>query len=313
MCFLVYQFIFINLYIHTMKIKHWIKAFRLRTLPLSVSCILMGFSLASLESSVDYILLSLTITTTVFLQILSNLANDYGDGIKGADKNRKGEQRMVASGLISKKSMFSAVILFSVLSLFSGLALIYFSFDLSTLFYPIVFLILGLFSIWGAIKYTMGKTPYGYIGFGDVFVFVFFGILGVIGSYFLFCGQINPIVFAGAFFCGCLSVSVLNMNNMRDYQSDKIAGKNTVVVNKGLSWARYYQVSLILSAITALSIIYLHTLNHWLLLTLFPVLILLLNIKKVVTFKNNLELDAELKKIALSTFAITLIITLCLV
>ena len=158
MCFLVYQFIFINLYIHTMKIKHWIKAFRLRTLPLSVSCILMGFSLASLESSVDYILLSLTITTTVFLQILSNLANDYGDGIKGADKNRKGEQRMVASGLISKKSMFSAVILFSVLSLISGLALIYFSFDLSTLFYPIVFFNIRTFFHMGGYKIHHGQN-----------------------------------------------------------------------------------------------------------------------------------------------------------
>ena len=145
------------------------------------------------------------------------------------------------------------------------------------------------------------------------FVFVFFGILGVIGSYFLFCGQINSIVFAGAFFCGCLSVSVLNMNNMRDYHSDKLAGKNTVVVNKGLSWAKYYHVSLILSAIIALSIIYIHILNHWLLLALIPVLVLLLNIIKVLTFKNNIELDAELKKIALSTFVITLIITLCLV
>ncbi|MDG2370059.1 MAG: 1,4-dihydroxy-2-naphthoate octaprenyltransferase [Flavobacteriales bacterium] len=296
-----------------MKIKHWIKAFRLRTLPLSVSCILMGFALSSIESTVDYTLLYLTITTTVFLQILSNLANDYGDGVKGADKSRKGEQRMVASGLISKNNMFSAVIIFSVLSLFSGLTLIYFSFEFSNLFYPSIFLILGLFSIWGAIKYTMGKTPYGYIGFGDVFVFVFFGILGVIGSYFLFCGQINSIVFAGAFFCGCLSVSVLNMNNMRDYHSDKLAGKNTVVVNKGLSWAKYYHVSLILSAIIALSIIYIHILNHWLLLALIPVLVLLLNIIKVLTFKNNIELDAELKKIALSTFVITLIITLCLV
>jgi 1,4-dihydroxy-2-naphthoate polyprenyltransferase len=296
-----------------MKIKHWIKAFRLRTLPLSVSCILMGFALSSIESTVDYTLLYLTITTTVFLQILSNLANDYGDGVKGVDKSRKGEQRMVASGLISKNNMFAAVIIFSVLSLFSGLTLIYFSFEFSNLFYPSIFLILGLFSIWGAIKYTMGKTPYGYIGFGDVFVFVFFGILGVIGSYFLFCGQINSIVFAGAFFCGCLSVSVLNMNNMRDYHSDKLAGKNTVVVNKGLSWAKYYHVSLILSAIIALSIIYIHILNHWLLLALIPVLVLLLNIIKVLTFKNNIELDAELKKIALSTFVITLIITLCLV
>ena len=296
-----------------MKIKHWIKAFRLRTLPLSVSCILMGFALSSIESTVDYTLLYLTITTTVFLQILSNLANDYGDGVKGVDKSRKGEQRMVASGLISKNNMFAAVIIFSVLSLFSGLTLIYFSFEFSNLFYPSIFLILGLFSIWGAIKYTMGKTPYGYIGFGDVLVFVFFGILGVIGSYFLFCGQINSIVFAGAFFCGCLSVSVLNMNNMRDYHSDKLAGKNTVVVNKGLSWAKYYHVSLILSAIIALSIIYIHILNHWLLLALIPVLVLLLNIIKVLTFKNNIELDAELKKIALSTFVITLIITLCLV
>ena len=295
-----------------MKIKYWIKAFRLRTLPLSMSSILMGCALASLNLKVDYTVLFLAITTTLFLQILSNLANDYGDGIKGVDANRTGEQRMVASGLISKSQMFYAVMLFSVLSFISGLTLVYFSFGLKDLFYPFLFIILGCFSIWGAIKYTMGKVPYGYIGLGDIFVFVFFGLLGVIGSYFLFCNEVDLIAIVGAFFCGCLSVSVLNMNNMRDFHSDKEAGKNTIVVKKGLKWAKYYQVSLILMALTALAIIYFYTINQWILISFIPVVILFLNIKKVLTYKKTIELDSELKKIAISTFAITLILAFCL-
>ena len=295
-----------------MKIRYWIKAFRLRTLPLSISCILMGCALASIDSSVDYKLLALTIITTVFLQILSNLANDYGDGIKGTDVNRTGEQRMVEAGLISKKQMFYAVILFSILSFVSGISLVYFSFGLKDLFYPLIFLILGGFSIWGAIKYTMGKTPYGYIGLGDVFVFIFFGLLGVLGSYFLLCNKLEFVAFAGAVFCGCLSVSVLNMNNMRDYYTDKEAGKNTIVVKKGLNWAKYYHISLILIALIALSVIYFYTLNYWILISLIPVVILILNIKKVLTYKKTIELDGELKKIALSTFVITLILAFCL-
>jgi 1,4-dihydroxy-2-naphthoate octaprenyltransferase len=254
----------------------------------------------------------LAIITTVFLQVLSNLANDYGDGIKGADANRTGEQRMVEAGLISEKHMFFAVILFSVLSFVSGISLVYFSFGLKDLFYPLLFLILGCFAIWGAVKYTMGKLPYGYIGLGDVFVFIFFGLLGVLGSYFLLCNKLEFIAFLGVIFCGCLSVSVLNMNNMRDYYSDKEAGKNTIVVKKGLNWAKNYHISLILIGLTALSAIYFYTLNYWILITLIPVLILIINIKKVLTYKKTIELDSELKKIALSTFVITLILAICL-
>ena len=295
-----------------MKIKYWIKAFRLRTLPLSISCILMGSALASIDSTVDFKLLILAIITTVFLQILSNLANDYGDGIKGADVNRTGEQRMVEAGFISKNHMFYAVILFSILSFFSGISLVYFSFGLQDLFYPLLFLILGGFAIWGAIKYTMGKTPYGYIGLGDVFVFIFFGLLGVLGSYFLLCNKLEFIAFLGVIFCGCLSVSVLNMNNMRDYYTDKEAGKNTLVVKKGLKWAKNYHISLILIALTALSAIYFYTLNYWILISLIPIIILVLNVVKVLTYKKTIELDKELKKIALSTFLITLILALSL-
>ena len=135
-----------------MKIKFWIKAFRLRTLPLSASCILMGCALASIDYRVDLRVVLFSLITTILLQILSNLANDYGDGVRGTDNARKGEQRMVQAGFISKKQMLFAVVIFGILSFISGVVLLYFSFGLNQLSNSVIFLLLGLFAIWGEIK-----------------------------------------------------------------------------------------------------------------------------------------------------------------
>ena len=291
-----------------MKIKYWIKAFRLRTLPLSISSILMAFSLANIHFSLETTVLLLAIVTTIFLQILSNLANDYGDGIKGSDVNRVGEPRMVSAGFISESQMLVGVIIFSILSFISGSYLLYFVFGFADLIYSLLFLSLGLFSIWGAIKYTMGKNPYGYSGYGDLFVFIFFGLLGVFGSYFLFTKTLEPIAISGALICGCLSVCVLNMNNMRDYYSDKKVGKITLVVKKGIKWAANYQLVLISIAIISYVSVFLYTINYWLFIGLIPIAILLTNVKTALSFNENSELDGELKKIALSTFAIAIIL-----
>ncbi|MBG15679.1 MAG: 1,4-dihydroxy-2-naphthoate octaprenyltransferase [Crocinitomicaceae bacterium] len=296
-----------------MKIKFWIKAFRLRTLPLSVSCILMGCALASIDYRVDLRVVLFSLITTILLQILSNLANDYGDGVRGTDKARKGEQRMVQSGFISKKQMLFAVVIFGILSFLSGVVLLYFSFGLNQLSNSVIFLFLGLLAIWGAIKYTMGKIPYGYIGLGDVFVFIFFGIVGVCGSYFLLTKDLDLTVIPGVLICGCLSVGVLNMNNIRDYDSDKIAGKRTVVVKRGLKWAKVYHVLLLAIAMLSYLSLYVYTNNtnnHILLIGLLPMLILLTNAKKVILSTENSQLDSELKKIALSTFLIALILVI---
>ena len=296
-----------------MKLNYWFKAFRLRTLPLSISCILMAFGLARINFKVDLIVLFLCLTTTILLQILSNLANDYGDGVRNTDQNRTGEQRMVQSALISKQEMLSAVVVFSFLSFISGVILLYFSIGFQHILKLIFFLVLGVFSIWGAIKYTMGKSPYGYHGFGDVFVFIFFGLIGICGSYFLFTNDLSSIVFPGILVCGCLSVAVLNMNNMRDFESDKAAGKLTVVVRRGIKWAKFYHIFLISTAILAFASLFIINFKPMLLFGLFPVLILFINGRKVLRTANCNELDSELKKIALSAFISSLIVAVAFI
>ena len=291
-----------------MKIKSWISALRLRTLPLSLSCILIGGALAYPVQAFDNYVFSLIIATTVLLQILSNLANDYGDGIKGTDDQRIGPDRMIQKGYISQKEMFMAICIVAVFAFSTGILLLYEVFGLAYLMDSLLFLVLGVLSIWAAIKYTMGKNPYGYKGLGDLFVFIFFGLVGVIGTYYLLTNSFNPITLLGALFTGCLSMAVLNMNNMRDHDSDKNAGKNTLVVKYGIKWATYYQIALISIgslSIISLTILLQKSLN---LICVIPLPILLTNIKKVTSFNKLIELDKELKKIALSTFAISLIL-----
>jgi len=167
------------------KFKSWITAFRLRTLPLAISSILMGSFLAIASGIYNWFVISLSIITTLFLQILSNLANDYGDGIKGTDnKDRVGPVRTIQSGKISPKEMRIGIVIFIILSLISGIWLIVESLG-SSWYLGLLFFLLGLAAIASAIKYTVGNNAYGYIGFGDLFVFLFFGLLAVAGTYFL--------------------------------------------------------------------------------------------------------------------------------
>jgi 1,4-dihydroxy-2-naphthoate octaprenyltransferase len=185
-----------------MDIKSWLQAFRLRTLPLALSCIGMGGFLAASANAFRWDVFLLCVATTFFLQILSNLANDYGDSIHGADNgNRKGPLRAVQSGAISLKQMKSAVFVFVILCLCSGITLLLVSFGMNwnaILF----FFALGLLSILAAIAYTVGKKPYGYIGLGDFSVLIFFGFVGVMGSYYLFTQQITWKEILPALSCG---------------------------------------------------------------------------------------------------------------
>ena len=208
-----------------MNTKAWLHAFRLRTLPLSLSCIGMAGFLAAAAGKFDLVLFLLCCITTIFLQVLSNLANDYGDSIHGADHaERKGPTRAVQSGAISLSQMRNAVILFSLLSLVSGVMLLLLSFgtDWLAIFF---FFGLGLLSILAAIGYTVGKKPYGYIGLGDISVLIFFGLVGVMGSFYLFTHQISWLEVLPALSCGLFSIAVLNVNNIRDIDSDRMAGK----------------------------------------------------------------------------------------
>ncbi|WP_291785670.1 1,4-dihydroxy-2-naphthoate octaprenyltransferase, partial [Cecembia sp.] len=205
------------------KKQAWMHAIRLRTLPLALSCIFMGSFLAAYTGHLRWEVLILAALTTVFLQILSNLANDYGDSVHGADSvERKGPIRAVQSGLISLKEMKRAMFILAGLSLLTGLVLLYVAVQNWVTFS--LFLFLGLLAIWAAISYTSGKNPYGYVGLGDLSVFLFFGLLGVAGTYFLHSLSLSWSILWPAFSLGCFSTAVLNINNIRDIESDQKAG-----------------------------------------------------------------------------------------
>ncbi|CAM1367412.1 1,4-dihydroxy-2-naphthoate octaprenyltransferase [Tenacibaculum soleae] len=303
-------------------LKNYIKAARLRTLPLSISGIIVGAFLGSYDS---YLLVYdkfidtticmgrvplykssifwLAILTTIGFQVLSNFANDYGDGVKGTDDNREGEARMVSSGAISPKQMKTAMIVTGVVTLFIALLLIYVAFGKENFMYSVIFFVLGVVSIVAAIKYTVGKSAYGYSGFGDVFVFIFFGLLAVVGTYFLYTKQLNLIIFLPAITIGLLSTAVLNLNNMRDINNDAKVGKNTLVVKIGSQKAKIYHYILIIGAlITTLVYTLLQYKSPIQFIFLIAFIPLFLNIVTVAKNKIQSDLDGELKKVALSTF-----------
>ena len=225
--------------------KKWIKAFRLRTLPLAFASIIMGAMLAYADDVGNAMLLSLSLLTTLFLQILSNLANDYGDFVKGTDnENRIGPERSMQSGQITAAQMKSAIIILAVLAFVSGLALIYVSLGDQFLI-AVTFLILGVAAIFAALNYTMGKRAYGYSGLGDLFVYIFFGLVAVGGTYYLSSLQWNNYVLLPATTMGLFSTAVLNLNNMRDHLNDEASGKRTIVVKIGFRRAKLYHALLL--------------------------------------------------------------------
>ena len=291
-------------------LKHYIQAARLRTLPLSVSGIILGCFLAASKDMFNWQICILAIVTTIGLQVLSNFANDYGDGVKGTDNNERiGPERALQSGVISPNQMLNAIKITGVITLLIAVLLIYVSFGKENFGYSLLFFFLGIASIVAAIKYTMGKNAYGYSGLGDVFVFIFFGLLSVCGSYFLFTKELDFTIFLPAISIGMLSVGVLNLNNMRDRISDKKSKKNTLVVKIGDKSAKYYHYFL-LSTSFLLSllfvIIHFESIKQFLFLFAFiPIFKHLLTV-----YKNRIpkHLDPELKKLALSTFLFALLL-----
>jgi len=304
--------------------KHWVEAARLRTLPLSVSGIIVGsmFALAYPTTNVltptevfNWQLFGFAILTTLGLQVLSNFANDYGDGMKGTDnEDRIGPKRAIQSGVISPKAMKKAIIITSILTFISALLLIYFAFGEAYIWYSIFFIVLGLLAIASAIRYTVGDTAYGYRGFGDFFVFVFFGLVSTLGVNFLYSKEVDYKLLLPAIAVGFLSVGVLNLNNMRDEASDRKAGKNTIVVKIGGAKAKIYHYFLIISAmILVLIFAILKEFNFDQYIFLIAYLPL---IKHLITVSKNTEpraLDPELKKLALSTFLLSVLLSLCMI
>lgn len=287
-------------------IKTWLSAFRLRTLPLALASIGMGSFLAGADGTFSGSIFALCALTTIFLQILSNLANDYGDSIHGADSSdRQGPQRAVQSGQISRKAMFRAMIVFALLSLGSGLSLLYIALDSIKEF--LMFLGLGVLAIIAAITYTAGKKPYGYEGLGDLSVLLFFGWVGVIGTYFLHAGTFDSSLLLPASSCGLFAVAVLNVNNIRDIESDKKAGKRSIPVRIGRSKAITYHWFLLgIGVLCAMTYVLIKFETPWQWLFLLSLPLLWINGRAVQTKEKASDLDPFLKQMALTTLLFVL-------
>ncbi len=257
----------------------------------------------------------LALSTTLGLQILSNFANDYGDGIKGTDnEDRVGPKRAIQSGVITPKAMKRALVITSILTLISAILLIFVAFKDHNFVFSLFYLTLGILAIASAIRYTVGSSAYGYRGYGDVFVFVFFGLVSTLGIYFMFAKEMDWLLLLPAVAIGFLSVAVLNLNNMRDEVSDRKSNKNTMVVKMGSANAKVYHYFLVVSAmILVLEFAYFKGFNldqYIFVLTYIPLIKHLLTVYKN---KNPKELDPELKKVALSTFALSILLSLSMI
>lgn len=291
--------------------KSWVKAMRLRTLPLSISGILMGSAAALLYGTWNNLIFTFALFTTVLFQIISNLANDLGDSIKGTDNEKRvGPSRSVQDGSISRKAMRNAIVVTSILALISAGVLIFLSVDGMSTGILIVYAILALLSVLAAIAYTIGKNAYGYLGLGDLMVLIFFGFVSVIGVFGLYSKQFDLLIVLPACTIGLLSMAVLNLNNMRDYKNDQACGKNTLVVKIGPTNAKFYHAALIFFALLSLAVFIAKMSNPILFLACIPCLILIVHLRKVMQTRDPKDFDPELKTVALSTFAIALIFLL---
>jgi 1,4-dihydroxy-2-naphthoate octaprenyltransferase len=267
----------------------------------------------------------LAIVTALFIQIFSNFANDYGDSQKGTDnQHRVGPNRTVQSGEISPQQMKVGMIVLILLSLTTGIWLIAEGtkgLDSTTF---LLFLAFGVVALIAAYRYTAGSNPYGYAGFGDIAVFLFFGILPVAGTYFLNSHQLSAEIFLPALSIGFFSTGVLNLNNMRDEESDRKSNKNTLVVQKGGAWAKKYHFFLIISAMVLMLLFAVifdfsyrdpnpENFNFDIYFFLIAYIPLVAHLKRVAKNKEPKLLDPELKKLALSTFLLSILLSLSLI
>jgi 1,4-dihydroxy-2-naphthoate octaprenyltransferase len=299
--------------------KHWLSAFRLRTLPLAVSSIIVGSALAQacggVFEGVDFHpwVFALALLTAVLLQVLSNLANDLGDHQHGTDNHdRVGPPRAVQSGAIAPAMMKRAMLICGSLAFISGCTLITVALGLTSR--TLVFLLLGLGAIGAAVKYTFGKNPYGYAGLGDASVFLFFGLVGVCGTFYLHTHWFHPALLLPAAAFGLLSAGVLNVNNMRDIHNDAASGKRTLVVRMGSANARIYHTALVVTGILCLVLFTAMSepsWQRWLFLLVVPGFIV--HLRRVWTTKEPRALDPQLKVLAMGTFITALTFSLGLV
>lgn len=293
-------------------IKNWIVAMRLRTLPLAAAGILAGS--AGLKPLIaDSWIFVLALLTAIALQIFSNLANDFGDYQNGADsKDRIGPARMVQSGKISSEQMKRGLIISGAVAFSLGVLLLNEVFIVHRNWIGFsIYLALGVASIWAAYKYTAGKNPYGYKGLGDLFVFLFFGLISVLSMSYFLSGKVGIVSILNTLIVGMLSMAVLHLNNLRDHISDAKAGKRTLVVKLGFAnGKKLHLVWLSVAFLAAVADAFV-TPSHYA-FYLLPFVVLVVHAKKVIACANPELLDTELKKVALSTFAVALLLLIFL-
>ena len=288
-------------------IKAWLHAARLRTLPLSLSGIIVGTGLAAVLDAYNGQIFAFALLTTIGFQVLSNFANDLGDSQKGTDNaQRVGPARAIQSGQLTARQMKIGMWLVGIFSLLSAFYLIKLSIPNLSTTAIYTYVILVILCIAAAITYTVGKNAYGYRGLGDIMVFIFFGLVSVIGVFMLFGEAFEWIVLFPAITIGLWSTAVLNLNNLRDIENDSRMNKRTMVVKLGFQKAKFYHVFLIsFGMATWFFTVYLlaiSAMNYWLFIALLPSVGFALHLRNVVQNTEPSRLDPELKKVALLTF-----------
>ena len=302
------------------KVSIWVSALRLRTLPLAAASIIVGAGLAIHDHVFNPVIFILALITALLLQILSNLANDYGDAKTGADnESRIGPERAMQTGLITAAQMKMAISVTAVVAFLSGVILLFIALK-GDVFSWLLFLSFGLLAIFAAITYTMGKLPYGYRAMGDIAVFLFFGLLGVLGSYYLYNISFEWVNVLPAISIGLLSAAVLNINNIRDMDTDKESNKTTLVVLFGRQAAFKYQLFLVLTA-PILTTLYFYLspqteIWQYVFLIILSPFIKSLNALKAAISLNEKEgaiYNEQLKNMSISTFVFSLLFILILI
>ncbi|ERF77792.1 1,4-dihydroxy-2-naphthoate polyprenyltransferase [Gallibacterium anatis] len=296
------------------KCKMWFETARPKTLPLAIASIVTGSALAYYYHQFNGTIALLALITATLLQIVSNFANDYGDHIKGSDtEERIGPLRGIQQGAITFSQLRLGLILVTLASMISGAALI--AVACQTWNDVLAFIVLGILAIIASITYTVGKKPYGYMGLGDVSVFIFFGLLGVCGTFYLQSHLLNWAMVLPAMMSGLLAVAVLNINNLRDIEQDRKSGKNTLIVRIGAVAGRYYHISLIFLAALFALLFALYHFQHW--YSFIFILVLPLLAKHAVFVMNHRDalqlrpMLAQMAKLAL-LFNIIFSLGLCL-
>ena len=293
------------------QLKVWLKAVRLRTLPLSVSGILIGNSLCFQDPEFSGILFVLMLFTAISFQIISNFANDYGDGVKGTDNdNRLGPKRVLQQGLLSREILKKGIVIISLISLLLAFVLIFLAFGSNSWYYILIFIGLSFASVWAAIFYTVGNKAYGYYGFGDLFVFLFFGGVSVLGAYFIQLKTFSYPAILLSLVVGFLSVGVLNLNNMRDIDNDAFVGKRTLVVIMGAAIAKKYHLFLLIVSVSILVYVFSSVSIRFFWIPYLAIIPLIVHFISVLKNSEPKFFDPELKKLSLSIFLLSLLVFL---